>query len=183
MENSAFWIHAAVLAGAMVVAYAFYMRTLRLQAKYRLYKVRDDFVYLVASDQLEEDSRVFQHYYTRINSLLKAAPDVGIDDILQRVFHKFTPEQFEEMMVRARKQSEALFKDAAFKKTDVKEAVSEYYQAVRLMILAHSSYVRLAYVVTQCIFRVPAPDVPIQPVKHGLEAVNYAEQEARLAIA
>lgn len=181
MGNSVFWIHAAVLAAAFAVAYVFYMRTLRLQAKYRLYKVRDDFVYLVASGQIEEDSRVFGHYYARINALLKAAPSIGIDDILQRIFHDFkTPEQYEQMMVQASRQAEQLFKDPVFKNSDVKDAVSEYYQAVRLMILAHSSYVRLAYVMTRCVFHI---DVPIRPVRHGLDAVDYAEKEARLAVA
>lgn len=181
MDYSVFAIHAAVLVVAIVIAYLFYIRTLRLQAKYRLYKVRDDFVYLVASDQLEEESRVFKHYYCRINALLQAAPSIGLDDILQRVFHEFkTSDQFERMLEQAKRQAEQLFKDPAFQNPSIREAVAEYYQAVRLLILSHSSYVRLAYVVTRCVLHV---EVPITPVKHGLEAVDYAEREARLAVA
>lgn len=184
MSHSIFWTHAAVLCLAILTAYVFYMRTLRIQAKFSLYKVRDDFVYLVASEQIGEDCKVFQHYYSRINSLLAAAPSVGLDDILQLVFHTFkTKEEFDNMIRAANRQMEIIKRDPVFQNAAVREAVAEYYKAVRLLVLSHSSNVRIAYLVTKCLLHRDDVFVPIPVVKHGLDAVNYAERGAKVIAA
>ena len=78
-------MYIALLVGLLVFIMLRKLRinTMRKAATYSLYRVKDDLVCLVAEGKMKEDSKIFKHYYNRINTLLKLAPNVGIDHAIE----------------------------------------------------------------------------------------------------
>jgi hypothetical protein len=150
MNGLALWVNAAIFFTALLVLYVMFRSTLRKKACFEMYAIRDDLVYLVASGQLSEDNHVFQHYYTRANALLASAPDIGIDNLLEAIFTQRTSRRdFVEFLARAESKAQRLFQDVAFENPQVRCTVANYYSGVRNMILAHSSSLRLLYVLVR----------------------------------
>lgn len=181
MELDLFILHFAILFSALVFAYFWHVKTLRLKASFDLYRVRDKFILLVASGSLTEDDEVFKHFYNRINALLKTAPNVGIDDILQAVFCNFkSPEEFTATMEKVKNKVKKLHGSPAMQKPGVNVAVAEFYQAVQTMLLSHSSIVRLFYILSKKMMHDHLVQyLPQSRLRRGLDAVEYAEVEAR----
>lgn len=182
MSLDPYWLHLFILLVIAGAAYVAHVRTLRLRACYGLYRVRDAFVLLVARGVLQEDSRVFQHYYGRISQLLDDAPNVGIDDMLETIFRRGAPADFDKTLARAANQAKKMASDPAMNEPAVRQAVADYYVAIRAVILSHSSVLKLAYVVSrhllgQAIVTRARAIVPGQ-ISRGLSAVEYAETEA-----
>lgn len=71
--------------------------------------------------------------YVRINQLLQSAPNVGIDDILAAMFRKMSPEEFDEVIARARQQSKWMLADPAMRNDEVRDVVADCYRALHLM--------------------------------------------------
>jgi hypothetical protein len=182
MALDIFWIHFIVLFVVFTGAYFMHLKTLRLRARFNLYRVRDRFVLLVADDVLSEDSRLFLHYYGRINRMLHDKPS-GIDDILHMVFHKFKDGDFSRILSQARKQAEKLAADPAAKHPDVRAAAADYYAAVEMLILSHSSILRASWILSKhiagkAVAKAFAPFAPPH-LQRGWAAVGYTEAEAR----
>lgn len=182
MRLDPFWLHFAFVVLIVIGAYFWHMKTQRLQACYNLYQVRDALVLLVARGVLPEDSRVFKHYYERINILLAVAPKVGIDDMLEQIFNKVSPEEFDATLNAARRQAKQMEADPLMKHDDVRQVVADYYIAIRALILSHSSLLKAAYVVSRhlshaAVARGGRPPMPSR-IARGLDAVEYAEDEA-----
>jgi hypothetical protein len=185
-------LHLTIFLLVCAVAYWFYIDGMRIKAKFALYKVRDEFVFYVAAGKLNEDGRFFQFFYTSINTMLREAPNVGIDDILEII-----PQ--ESIHIRkARKDSlKAILSDPAMEDAEIKKTVSCFFNAFMLMILSHSSLTRFFYIVA---LRIVAPIMKrinsalnqhvaaaaiatvsalvIVPgiARRGLDAINYVEK-------
>lgn len=173
-------LHGVIVAVVSIAAYVLHMRTMRLKAGFNLYRVRDRFVLLVANGVLPEDSRVFRHYYGRINGLLESAPNVGLDDILEAMFRKMKPGEFDQVLSKAREQARQMLADPIMQRADVRDVVADYYRAINLMILSHSSIVRVLYLLShRFATRMVAAGVLSGKVRRGLEAADYADEEAR----
>jgi len=177
-----FWLHAVIIAVAIAVAYSMYIKTLRIRSSFNLYRVRDQFVYLVASGVLEEDDPVFKYYYERINLLLKLSPNVGVDDILQTLMQQYkkSPEKFNEYVSKAKSKADRLSEEPSFQNVEVKAAVVAYFQAIKLLVLCHSSVLRLGYVVSHYLlgscmdhFKKLLPE----NLRHGVQIIEYADSE------
>jgi hypothetical protein len=183
MNLLAFWLNAAIFGVSLLVLYKFFLSIIRKRACFRMYAVRDDLVYLVASGVLDEDNKVFQHYYRRTNDLLCAAPDIGIDNILRVVFTmKRDGEDFDGILMKAEEQTKVLFEDKAFLNEEVRRVVSQYYRGVQSMILSHSSILRAIYHILRHLaghFGQHLAPLTI-PGEYGraLRAVEYAGHEA-----
>lgn len=182
MTLDIFWLHAAILAVISVVTYRMHLGTLRLRARFNLFRVRDKFVMLVADGHLDEENLLFRHYYNRINGLLHQDKHVGIDDILQLIFRKFKDGDFERIVEKSSRKAAMLAADPAAKNHDVCLAVADYYRAIELLILSHSSVLRTGWILSQhiagrVIARFFAPIAPSN-VRRGWVAMNYAEKEA-----
>lgn len=180
MELNLFLLHFAILLFALTFAYFWSVRTLRLKASFNLYRIRDRFVFLVASDLLQEESEVFKHYYNRVNALLQTAPNVGIDDILQAVFHEFkNSKDFVSTMEKVKLRVKKLQESPEMKNPDVREAVAEFYKAVQMMVLSHSSIVRVTYIVSRKLSKRLLSRFPQGKVRRGLCTVEFAEFEEK----
>lgn len=179
-----FWLHAGIIAIAIAVAYSMYIKTLRLRSTFSLYKVRDQFVYLVASGVLTEDDPVFKYYYERINLLLKLSPNVGVDDIIQVMLQQYkkSPERFNELVSQAKAKADKLSEEPSFSHDQAKQAVRDYYQSIKLMVLCHSSMLRLGYVLShhamgRCLNKVSR--LLPQELQHGVGIIEYADLETK----
>ncbi|MDA2910323.1 hypothetical protein MYX04_05280 [Nitrospiraceae bacterium AH_259_D15_M11_P09] len=53
--------------------------------KYKLYKVRDNLIYLVASGKLKEDDFIFQSFYEITNHLINATNRINLASFIQAV--------------------------------------------------------------------------------------------------
>lgn len=187
--------HIAVILVALALALFVYMRSLRTKAKFDLYKVRDEFVYLVANGTLDEDGKVFQYYYPKINKMLQDAPMVGIDDLLYATFNHFNNmAEFRQSVDKARKKFDEFRKDPAFREGAVQQAASSYYSALQLMVLSHSSFTRAAYIVSSrfAASKIASPNTKLaqrlaaaalaicvilpQAVQRGLGTIRFAEE-------
>lgn len=180
MKIDIFAFHAGIMVIAIVIAYFAYMRTQRIKAAFMLYRTRDRFIYLVASGVLNEDSIAFRHYYGRINQIISAAPNVGLDDLLQMMLTKFKPEDFQRIVAKSEEQVKKLKESKDFSHQEVRDAASDYYSAMSAMILAHSSILRGAYLISRHTAAKYVGKVIPSELSRGLEAVGYAEREARL---
>lgn len=173
-------LHGAVLFFVVIAAYVLHMRTVRMKASFNLYRVRDRFVLLVAKGVLPEESRAFKHYYGRINGLLTAAPNVGLDDILETIFRKMKPGEFDAVLSKAREQAKQMLEDPVMQRADVRDVVADYYRALNMMILSHSSIVRVLYLLSHRFATTVVPNgILCGQVRRGLEAADYAAEEAK----
>lgn len=182
MNWLALGLNAAMFAVALVVLYVVFRATLRKKACFAMYAVRDDLVYLVASGKLDEDGHVFQHYYTRVNAILSAAPNIGLDNMLETIFTKWTtPQDFAEFLEQADQKAQRLFRDDAFNDAGVRCVIADYYSGVRNMILAHSSTLRMLYIVVRHLAgSMRKAFLRSLPGEYGraLQAAEYANHEA-----
>jgi len=132
----------SVLATFLIISYFIYLNTLRIKAKFALYKARDEFVYLVASGKIKEGDRFFKFFYSAINTMLREAPHVGLDDIIQVI-----PRESDHI-TKARKDSfRAILDDPVMADKEISNTVNCFFDALVLMILSHSSITRVFYVI------------------------------------
>jgi aspartate/methionine/tyrosine aminotransferase len=136
---------------------------------------------LVASDSLQEEGDVFKHYYNRVNALLQTAPNVGIDDILQAVFHDFnSSKNFISTMEKVKLRVKKLQDSPEMQIPEVREAVAEFYKAVQMMVLSHSSIVRVTYILSKKLSKkFWSRLIPQGKFRRGLCTVEFAEFEAK----
>lgn len=120
----------------------------RDRAAYGLYAVRDELICLVAEEKLDEDSQIFQYYYSRINKLLAHAPKVGLDDALDAFLSLQSTNNFEKALKESDAKAQQML-DLVMKGKEneyLKEVIANYYAAAKCMMLTHSSLFKFIYV-------------------------------------
>lgn len=154
---------------------------IRKAACFKLYKVRDDLVCLVAENKLAEDSRIFQYYYKRSNAWLKSAPNIGLDDALEAILLTKKKATLENALQQARKEATEIANLKEMKDPEVNAVVVDYYNASREMILAHSSLSRLVYLaLVRGIITPKFESYLPNPTKNALHVAKFASEEAKL---
>lgn len=142
-------IHLLLFVLVAAFLYRKYIEAARLRAQFKLFDVRDSLVLLVASGTIKEDNPVFEYHYKRVNALLKAAPKIGVDDILHTVFnHPKEFKDFDKVLVETEARIKQLFDNPIMKEADVKRVVESYYLALEAVLLTHSSLLRAIYYLT-----------------------------------
>ncbi|MGY1490701.1 hypothetical protein ACW4YW_14945 [Methylobacillus pratensis] len=184
MDNNIIFLNVAVLAVGLFVAYGMYIRVMRMKAFFYLYSVRDSLVLLVAKGVLDEDNKLFTHYYTRVNSVLRERPKTGIQDILESLFsqYKKSPQDFSNMLARARTQSQELLASAQEQDEEVKVVIENYYYGIKFLMLSHSSLLKLFYVLSKHVVRILPSAITSWGLKklpkslnHGFEVVQMVD--------
>lgn len=195
MSFTPYVLHIAVILIALIVALFVYMSSLRTKAKFDLYKVRDEFIYLVANGTLDENGKVFQYYYPKINNMLQDALMVAVDDLLHATFNHFSNMvEFRQSVDKAKNKFDELCRDPAFREKAVQQAASDYYSALQLMVLSHSGFTRVAYIFSSrfAAFKIASPNTKLaqrfaavalaicmilpQTVQRGLGTIRFAEE-------
>lgn len=108
-------------------------RTSRLKKnQYALYKLRDDLIYLVAGGYLEEDSRIFRHFYGWMNSWIDSVQDLDFM-LLFKVLRDTRKD------VEQRKQVEQLKQAVSHSDPRVQNTVDQVFTTV-LAIMVDNSF-------------------------------------------
>jgi hypothetical protein len=147
MEINAYYLHVAIFMAAIVYFYHKFVLAQRENASFKMYKVRDEFVYLVASDVMTETDPVFSYYYKRINSILAMAPNIGIDDVLHAIFNNAS--DIDRAIEKTRKEVEKIMSSPSAQNEDVKRAMESYYICIKQMMLSHSSILRIIFILAK----------------------------------
>lgn len=119
--------HVAVFLVVVAVFYRLFINGARENARFKIYKVRDDLILLVAQKTLREDDLIFTHFYKRTNDLLRAAPNVGIDDVAEVMFTQQYRSDLDRAMTEARKRIARIHSDSLMADSRIKKVVLEYY--------------------------------------------------------
>lgn len=135
----------------VAIIFAVFMNNLRVKAYrksvvFKMFAVRDEFISLVAEEKISEKSEVFQYYYRRINGLLSAAPNVGVDDVLNSMFKAKSENkesEFESSMEVARSEASKMLELIKDEDAEVGKAISSYYDVSKELIISHSSIPRM----------------------------------------
>lgn len=107
--------------------------------KYRLYKVRDDLVYLVAIEKLSEDEELFELFYGFTNHLIKTTKQtLSLKTFMEALTTAEEDPAEEEQLQRVI--SELKRKDA-----EVVQTIDSLFSAVTEILLENSYTLRLAY--------------------------------------
>ena len=120
---------------------------IRKSASYQLYSVRDELICLVAEGRLDEKSRVFQYYYKRVNLFLDTAPNVGLDHAMESFLYLKNSKDFEASLSEAKKRADEMLGLVESEGAEVSQIVANYYSSSKNMMLAHSSILRMLYIV------------------------------------
>lgn len=115
------------------------------QMVYKMYAIRDELVFLVAQEKIQENSRVFQYYYKRINILLQQAPSIGLDDMVSQLISSKKNSKVD--IQQTKQEVEELLTLKELECEEVRAAIQDYYEVSKNMILAHSSYIKLLFVI------------------------------------
>jgi autonomous glycyl radical cofactor GrcA len=171
-----------IFVGLLIAGTLFFAKkkVLRKAACFRLYKVRDDLVCLVAEEKLNEDSRVFQYYYKRTNNLLNHAPNIGLDDLLESIFLIKRNGNLEKAVQKVKKEADDISSLKELKDPEVRAVVVDYYNASREMILAHSSIFRLLYIgLIKGVISPQFENLLPSTTQYALRVAKFANDEAR----
>jgi len=179
-------IMVAFVFSLIIVALFRFMRSQirRQEARYALYRVRDDLIGLVAADKLDEEDRVFSYYYKRINSSLESIPVYGLDQALVAYIRYKDSDSFRKRLDNERKETEQLLKDISKLDPAVRTVIVDFYSANKKMLLAHSSLIRILYVILSTGW---IPSLPVQVrvfarrlifkrIVLALEFLNFADR-------
>ena len=147
MEINAYYLHVTIFIVAAVFFYGRFIAAQRERASFQMYKVRDEFIYLVASGVMTETDPVFTYYYKRINSVLSMAPNVGVDDLLNALFN--SPKNFDKALEKSRKEAKWILASDSAKTDEVKQTIETYYLGIKHMMLSHSGILRIVFLFTK----------------------------------
>ncbi len=109
-----------------------------LAQKYRLYKVRDDLVYLVASGVVREDDPVFREFYEATNYFINATDSINLRGLLSAI-REARKRGIDPAATRKRAEVHDALKHRDGK---VAEAVGHFYRAMTEVLLENSWLVR-----------------------------------------
>ena len=130
---------AVVLAVGVICAHvALRMDAGRVQ-KYRLYRVRDEFIYLVASGKLREDEFLFQEFYKSINHFISYTDSITFGTFvraIQSARQNGLDPATDEKVLRLRK--ELRLKDQA-----VNDVVGGFFKAMLDILVENSLLLRI----------------------------------------
>ena len=152
--------------------------SIRKAASYKLYAVRDELICLVAEGKLEEKGRIFQYYYKRINRLLELAPDVGLDNAIEAFLFLQNSKGFDQSLNEANRRADEMLELVQTEGKEVGDVIADYYAASKNMMLAHSSFLRLIYLLVVK-YHLPKLIKNIMPTatREVIRTVKFASEE------
>lgn len=153
-------------------------RAIRKAASFQLYAVRDELICLVAEDKLDENGKIFQYYYKRINRILELAPNVGLDDSIEAFLYLKKNKDFEKSLAEANKRAEEMLELVKREDECVSNVIADYYSASKNMMLAHSSFIKIIYllIMKYHLANFLKNFVPVE-TKEVLRTVKFADAE------
>ena len=131
--------------------------------KYRLYKVRDDMIYLRLSGQLEENDIVYRFFYSAADSALNMIDHIHLKNFVMAL-ESIRRDGIDPAEAR---NVEAIEASLQSKDPEVREAVDGFYRAIIEILWAKSLQL-------QILTHLIAADMPVKPIVRGLEKLGDA---------
>lgn len=182
MSIDLFWLHAVVLGAVLVIVYFMHMKTVRLRARFQMYRVRDNLVLLVANGTLKEDGRIFPMFYKRVNSCLVDDHPMGMDDLVDVILRSHNGDTREELITEARRRLKEIQGDREAQNPEVRAVISGYYSALFSLLMAHSNVVRLLYKISHIAFLSALDELLVKSVpkrvRNEMATVDFVVSEA-----
>ena len=116
-----------------------YKKGMQADNRYRLYKIRDDLIFLVAKGAIDEQDFIYKTFYEWTNTY--------IEDI-----HRFTLKEINKAMQEAREKgylkeihgfAEKVQRELAGKDKEVKDVTQEFFETMRYILIRNSITIRL----------------------------------------
>src|SRR5881409_3854540 len=107
--------------------------------KYRLFKVRDDLIYLVAAGKLNEDDFIFQEFYRASNYFVQATDLINVKTLVSALLEarrKGIDPAVEDAWRR-------VYRELQGRDPEVTKAVAGFYRAMTEILLENSWFVRM----------------------------------------
>lgn len=163
------------LSGVIVYTYSSLRNAQRIKSRFNMFAVRDNLVLLVAKGHLQEDSPVFDYFYQRINRILSDNKPMGYHDLLLAVAYiKTDRSNLRKAIAESFQQSQKILAMEEAKTPETKKVIDAYYAGVSKILLAHSNFLRFAYLASKLI--------TVSVVKRFLRAVVSRDIDAGLVI-
>lgn len=138
-EIEIFYLALLVIAFGAFTGYAYkeYGKARIKENQYKLYKLRDDLIYLVASEKLEEKGVIFQELYPVINIWIRSVQELDLSLLFQALNksrHDIEDKHKIEILQRALDKSN----------DEVKRAVKEVFTTILRIMVNNSLTLRFA---------------------------------------
>lgn len=174
------------LASVVILVAAAYVyrrihRVARDKARFKLAAVRDELLYLVASEKLPIESAVFEHYHRRLDTMLKLDRPVGLEDVV-RVLFKTNAKDFDRAINDTRKQIDRLLSNPEAQSDEVRGVLAAYYDSLRFSLVANSSIVKFVmlpvHIIGDRAKRIPNSFLPQRAV-NAAKIYNFVDEERK----
>lgn len=163
------------LSGVIVYTYSSLRNAQRIKSRFNMFAVRDNLVLLVAKGHLQEDSPVFNYFYQRINRILSDNKPMGYHDLLLAIAYiKTDRSNLRKAIAESFQQSQKILAMEEAKTPETRKVIDAYYAGVSKILLAHSNFLRFAYLASKLI--------TVSVVKRFLRAVVSRDIDAGLVI-
>lgn len=163
------------LSGVIVYTYSSLRNAQRIKSRFNMFAVRDNLVLLVAKGHLQEDSPVFDYFYQRINRILSDNKPMGYHDLLLAIAYiKTDRSNLRKAIAESFQQSQKILAMEEAKTPETRKVIDAYYAGVSKILLAHSNFLRFAYLASKLI--------TVSVVKRFLRAVVSRDIDAGLVI-
>jgi len=163
------------LSGVIVYTYSSLRNAQRIKSRFNMFAVRDNLVLLVAKGHLQEDSPVFNYFYQRINRILSDNKPMGYHDLLLAIAYINTDRSnLRKAIAESFQQSQKILAMEEAKTPETRKVIDAYYAGVSKILLAHSNFLRFAYLASKLI--------TVSVVKRFLRAVVSRDIDAGLVI-
>lgn len=163
------------LSGVIVYTYSSLRNAQRIKSRFNMFAVRDNLVLLVAKGHLQEDSPVFDYFYQRINRILSDNKPMGYHDLLLAIAYiKTDRSNLRKAIAESFQQSQKILATEEAKTPETRKVIDAYYAGVSKILLAHSNFLRFAYLASKLI--------TVSVVKRFLRAVVSRDIDAGLVI-
>jgi len=106
--------------------------------KYQLYKVRDDFVCLVANDLLREDDFIFRNFYEATNYYINRTNRITLSTFIAAVVEA----ESKGLDLATKEKIDRIHESLRSKDEQVAQAVGEFYDAIKRILLQNSPALR-----------------------------------------
>jgi hypothetical protein len=163
------------LSGVIVYTYSSLRNAQRIKSRFNMFAVRDNLVLLVAKGHLQEDSPVFNYFYQRINRILSDNKPMVYHDLLLAIAYINTDRSnLRKAIAESFQQSQKILAMEEAKTPETRKVIDAYYAGVSKILLAHSNFLRFAYLASKLI--------TVSVVKRFLRAVVSRDIDAGLVI-
>ena len=110
--------------------------------RFRLFAVRDDLVFLIATEKIDRDNIAFRYYYENVNRTLALTETVHLEELINFIKgEKFSADNYS----KYKETMSDVFRAVNEGPDSFREAITQYYLTLREIILINSNFFVATY--------------------------------------